>query len=271
MSHAIIKSLWRYPVKSMMGEELNACEITEKGVLGDRSYGVIDEETGKLANAKNPLKWPTMFQHRATFTEPPQLMSSSLPPVRITCPDGTMTVSSDEKAGEVLTKSFNRTVTVSTPESVSGEFEGYVPEGIDGLANPGSVFSKDTPQGTFFDIGMVHIVTTSSLETLKRLAPDSRIEARRFRPNLIIDVPNADGFIENEWVGRTLSIGDDVQLKIIQPTKRCVMTTLAQGDLPHDSNVLKSAFNENEGNIGVYASIISGGSIRIGDRVIISK
>jgi len=67
-----IASIWRYPVKSMMGEELNACEISENGLLGDRAYGVIDNETGKLANAKNPQKWPNMFQYRANFIEPPQ-------------------------------------------------------------------------------------------------------------------------------------------------------------------------------------------------------
>ena len=78
-----VASLWRYPVKSMMGEELNAVDITEKGLLGDRAYGVIDVETGKLANAKNPRKWPAMFNYRASFTKP-VLISKPIPTVRLT-------------------------------------------------------------------------------------------------------------------------------------------------------------------------------------------
>ena len=116
---------------------------------------------------------------------------------------------------------------------------------------------------------MVHIITTSTIDTLRKLTPDSRIEPRRFRPNLIIDVPDAEGFIEEQWVDKTLAIGDNVRLKIIQPTKRCIMTTLPQGDLPNDPNVLRTLAQQNSGNFGVYAEIVKTGPVKIGDKVVI--
>src|SRR5881396_2702895 len=87
-----VVSLWRYPVKSMMGEELNATEVTERGLLGDRAYALVDNSDGKVATAKNPRKWPNLFDFRAGFIQPPQL-SANLPPVRITLPDGSIATS----------------------------------------------------------------------------------------------------------------------------------------------------------------------------------
>ncbi|WP_046179300.1 MOSC domain-containing protein [Domibacillus tundrae] len=266
MTSATIASLWRYPVKSMIGEEINACDLTEKGLLGDRAFGVIDLSSGKLANAKNPLKWPDMFQYRAAFTEPPEL-TKPIPPVRITFPDGQTMLSTDEEQDEKLTESFGRTVQLANPSSHDIQFEGYIPEDMKELENPGTIFTRNSPQETFFDIAMVHIITTSTIDTLRKHIPESRIEPRRFRPNIIIHVPDAEGFIENEWVGKVLTIGGRVQLKILQPTQRCVMTTLAQGDLPKDPNVLKSIVKNNAGSFGVYASVVKNGEIRIGDSI----
>jgi uncharacterized protein len=265
MAISKVASIWRYPVKSMMGEELNACEITEKGLLGDRAYGVIDNETGKLANAKNPHKWPNMFQYRANFIDSPQ-KDSAIPPVRITFPDGCSIISTDNQKNELLSNSFNRSVHLSNPSSIEVQFEGYIPEEIEELDNKGSIFTRTSPKNTFFDIDMVHIITTSTINYLRKLAPESRIEARRFRPNIIIEVPDTEAFIENDWVGKILTIGS-VQLKISQETKRCVMTTLAQGDLPKDSNVLRSIVANNVGSFGVYASVVKPGRVSIGDKI----
>lgn len=261
-----VASLWRYPVKSMMGEELNACHVTEKGVLGDRAYGIIDIETGKLANAKNPKKWPNMFYYRASYTEE-VYSSNDIPPIRITMPDGNSVLSEDPNVNEQLSSNFNRNVVLGSPSQETVQFEGYVPEEIKELENRGSIFSRKAPKGTFFDIGMIHIITTNTIEKLQELAPKSRIEPRRFRPNIILDVPNREGFVEEEWIGQTLSIGKNVRLKIAQPTKRCVMTTLAQGDLPSDLNVLRTLAQQNNGVFGVYAEVIQTGNITVGDSV----
>src|SRR5919197_1230900 len=93
---ATVTAIWRYPLKSMIGEELDASGVTEQGLLGDRAYALVDADTGKVASAKNPKRWPNLFQCHAAFTEPPDL-ARELPPVRITLPDGA-TITSDDPA-----------------------------------------------------------------------------------------------------------------------------------------------------------------------------
>jgi len=86
-----VASLWRYPVKSMMGEELNASLVTERGLLGDRAFALVERETGKVASAKEPRKWAKLFEFRSAYVEPPA--GNGLPPVRITLPDGAIATS----------------------------------------------------------------------------------------------------------------------------------------------------------------------------------
>lgn len=258
-------STWRYPVKSMMGEEMNAATITEKGVLGDRAYALMDTSTGKLANAKHPQKWPTIYEYRASFTEPPAL-GHPTPPVRFTFPDGSTRISTDSDVNDRLSASLKRTVRLMTPSKQAVQFEGYIPD-MEELANKNSVFTRTSPEGTFFDISMLHILTTSTINHLRSIIPGSRVEVRRFRPNIVIDAPDEEGFVENKWVGRTLRIGNQVRLQIVQPTLRCVMTTLPQGDLPRDPDILRSAVTYNNGGIGVYARVLEGGHIQRGDTV----
>src|SRR6266571_5098144 len=110
-----VVSLWRYPVKSMMGEELNASEVTERGLLGDSAYALVDNSDGKVATAKNPRKWPNLFDFRATFIEPPRI-SANAPPVRITLPDGTIATSQQSDLNQILSTALNRMVTLHTTE-----------------------------------------------------------------------------------------------------------------------------------------------------------
>ena len=105
-------SLLRYPVKSMMGEELNAAEVTKSGLLGDRAYALVDAETGKVASAKNPRRWPRLFDFRAAYTEPPR-KGAKLPPVRLTLPDGTVCQSEQPDIQAVLSAALGRTATLT--------------------------------------------------------------------------------------------------------------------------------------------------------------
>ena len=132
------------------------------------------------------------------------------------------------------------------------------------------IFLHALPEGTFFDLGPVHLLTTATLDRLRKLVPEARFEAKRFRPNLVIEPgEDAEGFVEDEWIGRTLAIGDEVRLAVTGPTARCVMTTLAQGDLPKDPSVLRAAVKNNEGNVGVYATVVRSGRVRRGDVVVV--
>ena len=115
---------------------------------------------------------------------------------------------------------------------------------------------------------MVHLLTTATLDRLRELYPQGRFEVRRFRPNIVVQLASGDkGFAENAWVGRTLAIGTAVRLSITGPCGRCVMTTLAQGDLPKDPGILRTAAQHNHVNVGVYAAVVRRGTICRGDPV----
>jgi uncharacterized protein YcbX len=266
-----VVSLWRYPVKSMMGEELNASEVTERGLVGDRRFALRDRETGKVVGAKNPRKWGNFFAFRAAFVEPPQARSE-MPAVRITLPDGTVVTSRDHDLEQALSRALGREVTFEEvrpggekPSSVKAEE--YWPD-MEGLDFRDTVTDFELPEGTFFDLAVVHLLTTATLDRLRALYPEGRFEARRFRPNIVVKTgPDEEGFVENEWIGRTVSIGDEVRLRISGPCPRCVMTTLAQGDLPKDAGILRTAAQNNHANVGVYADVVQAGAVRRGDPV----
>ena len=264
---SVVASLWRYPVKSRMGEELYATDVTQGGLLGDRAYGLIDTSDGKVATAKNPRKWPEMFYFRAALSNAPQV-GSKIPPVRINLPDVTQVVSDQSDVNQVLSKALNREVKLSTLASrAAGTSEEYWPD-LDGLEQRDTVTDFDLPEGTFFDCAFVHLLTTSTIDCLRGLYPEGRFEVRRFRPNIVVDTADdEEGFVENGWVGRTLAIGDGVRLSITRPCPRCVMTTLPQGDLPRDAGILRTAVQHNKGGVGVYASVLHGGQVRRGDSV----
>ncbi|MGH7321531.1 MAG: MOSC domain-containing protein [Candidatus Rokuibacteriota bacterium] len=264
-----VTALWRYPVKSMQGEELGAAEVTARGLLGDRAYALVDRADGKAATAKNPRKWPTLFGFRAAFIEPPRL-GASVPAVRITLPDGTIAMSQHVEVNQVLSKALNRTVTLTAVgggHAGSVEAEEYWPD-MEGLDHRDTVTDFPLPEGTFFDVAMVHVLTTTTLARLHQLYPPGRFEIARFRPNIVVTpASDEEDFVENAWIGHTLAIGESVRLNITQPCGRCVMTTLAQGDLPQDPGILRTAAQHNGVNVGVYATVARGGTIRRGDAI----
>jgi uncharacterized protein YcbX len=263
-----VAAIWRYPVKSMIGEELNAAEVTERGLLGDRACALIDAETGKVVSAKNPRRWPNMFQFQAAYGSPPRV-TEPLPPARITLPDGATLTTDEPDADSRLSAAVGRPVRLARSAPEGATAEGYWPD-HDWLSQRDEVFEVPLPTGTFFDCATVHLVTTATLEALRARAPASGFETPRFRPNFVIETtPGADGFLENSWVGRSLAIGD-VVLGIDSATARCVMTTLAQGNLPKDPGVLRAAVQENEGTVGVYATVVRSGQVRRGDAVTVS-
>jgi hypothetical protein len=254
-----VATLWRYPVKSMQGEELNAADVTAGGLLGDRQFAVIDRATGKVAGAKNPRKWPGFLYFRAAYTQPPRA-GSALPAVRVTTPAGASATTDEADLPKLLSEALAREVTLSAalPDATAEEY----------VIDDDEVASFDLPEGTFFDAAVVHLVTTATLDRLRSLYPEGRFEPRRFRPNIIIATgPNANGFVENDWVGHEIAIGEQVRLRVTMATGRCVMTTLPQGDLPKDSGILRTAAQHNNAQVGVYADVISGGPVRRGDLI----
>jgi uncharacterized protein YcbX len=283
-----VRTLWRFPVKSMLGEQVDVVEVGGGGVVGDRAYAVRDRETGKVASAKNPKLWPGLLACRAAFVEPPR-PGSGLPPVRIDLADGDSVLSDVPDVDAVLSRFFSRDVELAsaaqsgyTIDQYHPDQENYDPQGHrDEVveARLGAAFFNErglpsaVPEGSFFDLFPLSVLTSSTLEQLSELEPESRFEDRRFRMNVIIDTPE-HGFVENEWLGRTLAIGDDVKIGVAMPDPRCVMPSLAQEDLPRDTGILK-ALGHNRIDVagslypcaGIYAVVKATGTISVNDRV----
>ena len=274
-----VVSLWRYPVKSMMGEELQTVQVRDHGLLGDRAYALLDRADGKVATAKNPRKWPNLFAFRATYIEPSG-SSAPMPSVRMTLPDGTIVTSAQHDCHQVLSQALNREVTLavaergqeagvpaSVPASWTATAEEYWPD-MEGLDHRDTVTEFALPPGTFFDCATVHLLTTATLDRLRYVYPHGQFGVQRFRPNIVVDpVGGEPGFVEDAWIGQTLAIGDEVRLRITGPCGRCVMTTLAQEALLQDREILRTAVHHHQGQVGVYAAVVRGGTMRCGDRV----
>jgi uncharacterized protein YcbX len=250
----------------MLGEELNSSYVTERGLIGDRTYAVIDQESGKVASAKNPRKWGKLFDFRAVFIDSPQVVEN-IPPIRITFPDGTHIFSDKDKIDDTLSIVLGREVKLMRTSLENPSYEEYWPD-IEGLAQREKVTDEAMPPQTFFDVAVIHLLTTSTINHLRELYPEGRFEVRRFRPNIVIDSGSGEkGFIENLWVGKKLTIGKDILLRVTRPCTRCVMTTLPQGDLPKDLGILHTVAKYNQVHAGVYASVDRGGTISRGDPV----
>ena len=288
-----VVGLWRFPVKSMRGERLEEAKLTERGLVGDRVYALIDAETGKVVSAKSVKLFPDILDCRAEFVEPP-LPDRELPPVRISLPDDTSVTSGSGDVDRVLSAYFRREVTLARAAPDDFTIDMYHPdvEGADPAGHQdtfveqklGSAFFAEAgvpspvPAGSLFDLFPVSVITTSTLERLGEIQPESRFHERRFRMNVTVGTERA-GFLENDWVGRDLAIGDAVRLGVALPDPRCVMTTLAQDDLPKDTDVLRTLARHNKIQVGtagefpcagVYAVVETPGTMRVADPVAIA-
>jgi uncharacterized protein YcbX len=284
-----VQALWRFPVKSMQGEQLDAADLDAGGIAGDRAYAVRDRDTGKVASAKHPKLWPNLLECRAAFVEQPRA-GEDVPPVRIELADGTAVRSDSADVDATLSRFFGRDVELAaaaqngfTIDHYHPDEEDYDPDGHrDEVIETelGAAFfnarglPSAVPETSFFDLFPLSVLTTSTLAQLHELEPQSRFDARRFRMNVIVDTP-ARGFVENDWPGQMLTIGDEVQLGVALPDPRCVMPSLAQGDLPRDPRILKALARHNRLDVagslypcaGVYAVAAATGAIRSGDPV----
>jgi uncharacterized protein len=286
-----VATLHRFPVKSMLGECLSEAWADERGLRGDRAFAVVDVETGSVASAKHPRRWGALLACRAHFVTPPA-REGALPAVAIAFPDGTSITSDDPQVDAVLSAYLGRPVRLAAQAPPTAAFDDYWPD-MEGVSPEGrrDTFTSEpvarfAPAGTFFDMSAFHVVTAQSMAALDEALPASVIALPRFRPNIAIaiaGVASARGFVENAWVGRVLSVGEQLAMKLLMPTMRCVMTTLAQDALPSDPEVLRGLVRENlvaapDGKrypcIGVYGSLArkksAGGTIRVGDVCLLS-
>lgn len=260
-----VRELWRYPVKSMLGEQLSAVTATERGLQGDRLFALIDDETGHVVSAKNPRRWPTMFAFQA------RLRSGASTDVEITLPDGTILASDASKVNVVLSERLGRKVTLTNVPPSQPMLEQFSPN-LEGLSERDSEATVKIPPTTFFDEAPVHLLTTATLQALHARYPDGHFDARRFRPNVLIETElSAFGFVENDWKGQIVTIGAQVRLAVTSLCARCVMTTLPQQGLRQDLAILRTAVQHNQGMVGVLATVVTPGVVQAGDPVRIER
>ena len=285
-----IEALWRFPVKSFRGEKLDQVEFDKQAVLGDRAYALIDKETGKVVSAKSVKLFPDLLNCGAVYLQTPQL-GQEIPPVQITLADGTIVVSDSDEVDQILSDYFGRDVTLARAAPDDYTIDQYHPdvENLDPAGHRdtsveqklGSALFKEMgvesplPPGSCMDVFPISVMTTSTLDQLNELQPESNFDVRRFRMNVIVKTHDP-GFVENSWVGSTLTIGNNVQLMVTMPDPRCVMTTLAQNEIPKDTNVLRTLIEHNRLDImgtgkfpcaGVYAVIEAKGLVRVNDKM----
>lgn len=272
-----------------MGEELDAADISDRGVLGDRGYALVDTETGRVVSAKNPRKWAKMFECSAAYVEQPKA-GEPLPPVTVTLPDGSAVVSNDGAFDSALSRFLGREVTLSSTPSQMPIYEHFWFDYQTPLGRPVESPDGDSlttvpagfgAPGTFFDYTPLHLLTTSTLRKLEELYPEGRWEVRRFRPNIVVEAARGeDGFVEDAWIGRDLKAGA-LRMKVIDTMSRCVMTTLPQGDLPNDPGIMKTlvdhhqvtmpAIGRDVPSVGVAVTVTAGGRISRRDQVLVER
>ena len=258
-----------------MGETLSEADIGEAGIPSDRGWAVRDEKRGGIRGGK---KIPQLMTLAAK--------SGTAAPL-ITAADGDSASASSERINDWLSGKLNHPVTLwpllpadqldhyrrGAPDTEDFEQElravfGRLPdEPLPDLAGFEELLEFESPPGTYFDAFPISVVSQQSLDTMNQLEGESRFDARRFRPNLLVDVPGSDHpFPEQAWVGKTLAIGN-VTLKIDTTCPRCAMTTHGFDDLPQDPQIMRKMVANSEGNLGIYASVVKVGKVATGDPV----
>ena len=279
-----VSQLWRYPVKSMAGEQLSAVDIDSNGVAGDRGWAVREVEADVTRNAR---EMPKLLQFAASYAEDPSFARRS-PAVTITTPQEVQVQSADDDRDAQLTEILGRPVTL-TPlhpaDDLAWYARGTMPEGADPMAMlrqllgmedddpipdlsglPQDLQGFSTPPGTYFDCYPMHIMTTSSLNTLAEVGGGDDVDVRRFRPNVLIDTGENEGLLEVDWTGKKLRLGE-VVIEMMTTTVRCSVPAHAQRDFGSSRAVGRALIENTKQHLGSYCNVLEGGTVKIGDEV----
>jgi uncharacterized protein YcbX len=215
-----VAGLWRYPVKSLLGERLERLEVDDRGAVGDRWYAVTDAN-GKFGSGKTTRRFRLL---RDLFDFVAETDGDA---VVVHAPGGRSYRVGDPALDALLSERYGEPLAVLPEEAIS-----------------------------HFDAGPVHLLTTSSLAWVETEYGPTGGDARRYRPNVVLDGE----------IGETLSIGS-CELRVTSTTERCVMPTFRQDGLPRSPGLLRFLVQRNDTMLGVYAEITVPGTIRVGDAV----
>jgi uncharacterized protein len=272
-----LTEIWNYPVKSMIGERVGEADVGPDGIRGDRHWAVRDEVKGGIRGAK---KFGDLMRFAATRQPDGSVL--------ITLPDGTTVSTSDSDRDHRLSAALGQEVTLQplAPRDDLDHYRRGAPDSDDVVVELRAIFGREedepfpdfavfppeivefeSPPGTHHDAYPLLLLSTSALRTLAEALPESVIDERRFRPSLVIDTGDEPGHPEFGWVGQRLRIGE-VEVEISAACPRCVMVTRAVDEtIPADREVLRHIVRDLDQNLGVYAIVVSPGTVREGDEV----
>jgi uncharacterized protein YcbX len=279
----------------MQGEEVDEIVLSPSGVVGDRAYGFLDVETGKLVSAKRPKRFGPLLDCRARFLSPP-VADGPPPPIEVTFPDGTVVRDAETELTRRVAALLGRDVRLITTAPDGLAFDELWPKlegfGPDALADAMQIEPPDShgdrvvqipvamaAPGTLLDLAALHVMAASTLRKLAAEHRDGDWDPRRFRPNMLIDGGEQPGD-EDEWLSCDLHLGAEAVIHVVGPTPRCVMTTLAQPGLPRDPMVLKAIARVGRKQVdplgqfacaGSYGEVVTPGVVRRGDAVRIER
>ena len=279
-----VAEIWRYPVKSMGGERLAESAIATRGLHADRMWAVRDLELNTFTTAR---RWPVLLQCSARFAQDPAGRSAEpgdVLEVIVTFPDGSELSSSDPAIDDRLSELIGKPARLESLPALS-EKRRYraaqatkadmrrqfaIPDGeplpdfsMFPVRKLAELARYATPVGALYDAYPIMLLTRASLHALAERGPGSQFDARRFRPNVLINRDGAE-LAEFGWCGgqlRTANVGFEVEI----PTVRCSIPTRPQGDLPADPDILRTINAHADHCLGVYANVAKTGMLAEGD------
>jgi uncharacterized protein YcbX len=248
----VVAELWRFPVKSMQGEQITDGELTPKGIVGDRRYAARDAEDGRVLSAK---RYGRLLMATAR-TEPDGSVVISLP-------DEGDHAADDPAIHQVLSAWLDHPCRLEPPPEEGAPFSmSFNVESPDD-----DTFDWPCPPGTYLDLAGAHLLTTASLRAAAALHPDGRWDVRRFRPTALVDAGDAEGFVEDAWIGGQVKLGD-ATLTVDMPTVRCPMPTREQPDgLTRDLAIAHTLRDHHDNNLGIYCTVTASGRVAVGDEL----
>jgi len=261
-----VEAMWRYPVKSMLGERVSEVEVDAGGMHGDRQYAVLDVASGTVASAKQPRRWRSLLAITAAHVDGTvELRLPGEPALTLDDPDV------DDRLSAFLGRPVGVSATLPAGADIDrAEPEEVLDQGLDAeVSSPKLVLGQAVPGPTFLDYAPLHLISTATLEHVGT-------QALRYRPNLVLRTPpGTEPYAETAWVGSTLTLGD-VVLRVILPTPRCSIPVLAHGSAAPDPTALRVLIRENRIDVpgfgvlpaaGVYATVERPGTLREGAEV----
>jgi uncharacterized protein YcbX len=244
----------RYPVKSLQGELLDTAVIEADGLHADRMWGIRDEPSGRLLTARRE---PRLLFAAARLAAGGALV--------VTLPTGTECHGEGRDTDAALTGWLGRPVRLVKAIGAPAARAEYFADATDDRSE---AIEWTMPANRFVDAMPLLVLTTASLRTAAALHADGDWDLRRFRPNLVVDVPG-DGWVEDGWcAGRELQIGEAI-VEPSQPCIRCTMVTRPQRALGDDRDIFRTLARNHSGHFGAWSTVGRSGTVRVGDEVLV--